>query len=95
MADSDAAGDLCECGVVMQRTFTMPRVVVKGSVPSVSELSRRANGLKQGEQVWINPRTQEKVRLTGTKADKKDAILRSAMAAGYDVSSSKDIEIAS
>lgn len=75
MSESAHVPQCPSCGhVKTNRRFTMPRVQVKASRESPQTSVERVLGGKKGEQVFENPYTGEKVRLTGSKAQRKQQV---------------------
>lgn len=80
----------CETERVMSSRVT---VVMKGSAPDANEMTRKAHGLQRGDQIFENPRSGEVLHLKGSKKEHRGQIARSLEAAGYDVSTAKDVEV--
>ena len=94
MADYDAVVPCPACGLCeTERLMTASiNIAVTGSTPNANEMTRAAHGLQRGEQIFENPRTGETLHLSGSKANRRGQIARSLEHAGYDVSSSKDVD---
>lgn len=75
-----------------QRLISAPRIIMKGSTPDANDMTRKAHGLQRDEQIFENPRSGEVVHLSGSKAERKGQIARSLEKAGYDVSTTKDVD---
>lgn len=94
MEDFDAVVPCPACGFCETDRLVSAsvNVVMKSSTPDANTLTRQAHGLQRGEQIFENPRSGETVYLSGSKAERRGQIARSLEKAGYDVSSTKDVE---
>ena len=94
MEDYDAVVPCPACGFCETERVMSPRVnvVMKDSTPDANEMTRKAHGLQRGEAIFENPRSGETVHLSGSKKERKGQIARSLEAAGYQVTSTKDVE---
>lgn len=59
------------CGKQIQRVISMPRVIVKGGPESPQKSVERVLGQKKGEQYFENPYTGKRIKLKGSKAERK------------------------
>lgn len=66
-----------ECGLKVRRVITVPNFAMKGGSESPDASTRRLLNIKRDEQTHINPYTQETVRLSGSKENRKDQIRKS------------------
>jgi putative FmdB family regulatory protein len=95
MEDYDAVVPCPECGFCETDRLMSARVsvVMKGSTPDANEMTRKAHGLQRGDQIFENPRSGETVHLTGSKKERQGQIARSLESAGYQVTSTRDVEV--